>query len=385
MNKNGFFLGSYSFSENKGMLLTFLTKTDTKVATTKMTDIKTFIEVEIPIRKIISLSSTSSDFVTLSYDETLSTDNSRIISGSVSSYYDIDLKEDNSIDFTSSKLPDLISLDNNKFILLYQSLDNSQNNGIFLKLGTFDPTSRSINLGEEYKLIDYTSDSITYSLISFSENQLLFSYYLSSSKYLQSTFISINTDGSFKIGTSINLQNSVLSGNIASSKISSDIAVLTYLNSEQGTIDVIQIKLLDPTEGLISYGPFITLSTFSTQQLDLDISPLSTQGDFLVIFSDSYSFGSLAAICQVTSTQITRISPNINLAISNTGSVKQAINWAAIAPLSSTHLKSRAGILYFESNNKCETSSNIKFLILDRLPLPVGVTNIYKKEKKSEM
>lgn len=110
--------------------------------------------------------------------------------------------------------------------------------------------------------------------------------------------------------------------------------------------------------------------------MDIDIATLSSSNEFIVLFSDISNSGVLTSMTgKLTSSgELVRTSPDFLLNSGNTN-LDSFYTWGALATGKNTYLDSQTAIVSMLSNITCTTcTSNSTFGILERKPLPIGVS-----------
>lgn len=110
--------------------------------------------------------------------------------------------------------------------------------------------------------------------------------------------------------------------------------------------------------------------------MDIDITTVSTAGEFLVLFSDISQNGAMiAAMGQVVASgEIVRISPDFLLNQGNPHLSTMA-SWGALAGGITTSLQSETAMLTFVASSDCSALATSSFNIIERYPSPIGVVS----------
>lgn len=390
------FLSSYaSGSSLSTKFQTFYSALDKSVPVKEMTSLKSSKVIDdFKAYQIEAISPEEGIFVSISYQDTNTISTAKVTAGKVSQDYEITLNTAEAILYTDSEAsftPHIMHIRDYKFVItFYDTKPTTNDTALFLKFGEVDPNTLKVTLSDSQTLFDYSSDYITYSITKVSDTVLLYSYYTIASPQLKVTTILINNDNTITVNESneIVLSNSKLISNLDSNLITSDIAIVAFSDSNNNNIIQVQsIKVLNPTTGLLSFGSYLSVATVRSDMNlfdDIDVHPLSNEGDFVVIFSDYTNSGSIAVIGEIgINNQMSRVSPNINLADSLEYS-PNVYNWASISSYYSGHLHSRTAIMSFRSDNDCSVETEGKFAIIDRLSGVVGMTTTYSKDSNKE-
>lgn len=120
----------------------------------------------------------------------------------------------------------------------------------------------------------------------------------------------------------------------------------------------------------------------STGLSDIDISVVSTAGEFIVAYPDYSNNGVLtASMGQVSASgSIQRISPDFLLSpAGGNNNLNTVYTWSAMAASSTDYLDSQLAIATFSTTSDCSVLATSSFNVLQRLPSAVGIVSATTK------
>lgn len=111
-----------------------------------------------------------------------------------------------------------------------------------------------------------------------------------------------------------------------------------------------------------------------TGLMDIDITTVSTAGEFMVLFSDVSENGAMiAAMAQLTASgEIVRTSPDFLLNQGN-AALNTISSWGSLASGIMTPLQSQTAMVTFLASSDCSVLATSSFNVIERFPAAVGI------------
>jgi hypothetical protein len=294
--------------------------------------------------------------------------------------------------------PSIVALSSNSFLIGYY---NAEPYELALKFGRIDFSSASpvVTLSQPLIFQSDATNSFYFTLSSLTSTTSMVLLYnnttpmdVNGSGPLQAAVAAISggsetdaTQAAISLGKFSVLESTAVSYYMAATSLNEQNVVVAYADASQDYAIVCQVVSFLPqtstSQSSIVFGSSWTVNTgrastgnLKTGLMDIDITTVSTSGEFMVVYSDlSANAATIAAMAQLSATgSIIRTSPDflLNQGNSNLDTIS---SWSALAGGVTAPLQSQTAVLNFLASTDCSALATSSFNIVERFPNPVGV------------
>jgi len=264
------------------------------------------------------------------------------------------------------------------------------NNVMCYLLGEVNAMNYQIALSASFPLAKDAANSTYFALAPLTATQFMVMYYIGNpTTYtgpLSANVATVSFSSSVSIAFSVTstLSTSSLNFNFAATALDNNTVLVVYTDALQDNAVVTQVIQVFPmnaqvivfgAQWMVNSGAAYAMS-YTTGLLDLDIRTVSSNQEFVVLYSDISNSGAITASFgqKSTSGQIVRTAPDFVLTKGNSYDINTVHVWGSIAAGKTDYLASQTVFLtMIASSTNCGVLAEVNLALLERLPSPVGI------------
>lgn len=372
------------------------------------------------IYETIVLSQNSGIFVSICQDFNPDVQEAFIVAGSVSTSSKITQGVPANYTTLYSVNPSIARLDDNTFAISYFSSVKPYQ--VMTRYGVVDPSTLEVTLSDSINYANNDDIGIYATIVGISANQYLLLFYnaynAETGSYVASAPLNCivatvpnNNDASAgseelaapSLAATQELSSVVVDIYFQATAVSNVTVILAYSDAESNSGIRAQAVTLESggesvilgASWLVTSGEALIASENSTIS-DLDVATISTNGDFLVLFTDASNGGAATAVTGTITLagEITPTSPSFVLTKASSSSAdggdddlaEESFVWGAVSAGSKTPWGSKIAILTSITDTVCSgTTASTSFDFMEVMPKPVGIVNAKKDSSSSNV